>query len=165
MGRPGRMGDISIAQMQLLRAAGIARPDALASVEIRSLDREHLEDVALIDAFKRTLSEAGRDGADLDGDRLDEHMLAVVDDQGIAASASQQPFVYADRFADIAVATRPDVRGRGMRRIAVAALCDEIEPRGMLPLYRCESTNLASVGVSASLGFAPVLRIFACRRP
>ena len=158
-------GDISIAQMQLLRATGIARPGALASVEIRSLDREQPGDVALIDAFKASLTDADRDEADLDGDRLDAHIVAVVDDLGIASFASQQPFVYADRFADIAVATRTDVRGRGLGRIAVAALCDEIESSGMLPLYRCESTNLGSVGVSGSLGFVPVLRLSACRRP
>ena len=157
--------DVSIAQMQLLRAPGMARPDPLVSVEIRSLDRERLDDVELIDAFKGTLTNADRDEADLDGDRLDSHMLAVVDDLGIAAFASQQPFVYADRFADIAIATRPDVRRSRPGPDRVAALCDEIELRGMLPLYRCDSSNLGSVGVSASLGFVPVVRIFACRRP
>jgi GNAT superfamily N-acetyltransferase len=163
----GRVGweRVSVNHMQLLRANGVVRPDAFDAAVTRSLDRERAEDVALIDAFKQALSDADRDEADLDGDRLDEHILTVVDDRGIAAFTSQQPFVYADQFADIAIATRPDVRGRGLGRIAVAALCDEIESRGLLPLYRCDTANLGSVKLSASLGFVPVVRILACTRP
>jgi hypothetical protein len=79
------------------------------------------------------LSDEDRDEADLDGDRLDEHMLAVIDERGIVAFASQQPALYADGFGDIAIATRPDARPRA-RPIAVAALCDEIEARAS---FRC----------------------------
>jgi hypothetical protein len=159
--------DISVAHMQLLRASGIVRLDAATSVVTRSLDRDNVEDVALIEAFKVTLSDADRDEADLDKDTLDEHMLAVIDDRGIAAFASQQPFVHAARYADIAVATRADVRGLGLGlgRIAVTALCDEIDSKDMLPLYRCDTENVGSVKLSASLGFVPVVRILACKRP
>lgn len=157
--------EVSVAYMQLLRAAGVVRPDASTSAWTRSLDRESTEDVALVDAFRALLSDADRDEADLDEDRLDEHMLAVVDDHGIVAFASQQPFAFADRFGDIAIATRPDVRGRGLGRVAVAALCDEIGSRAMWPLYRCDTANLGSVKLSASLGFVPVVEILACKRP
>jgi GNAT superfamily N-acetyltransferase len=156
---------LSVAHMQLLRADGVVRPDASNSVWTRSLDRERTEDVALIDAFRALLSDADRDEADLDGDRLDDHMLAVVDDHGIAAFASQQPFAFAAKFGDIAIATRPDVRGRGLGRVAVAALCDEIGARGMWPLYRCDTANAGSMKLSASLGFVPVVEILACKRP
>ncbi|MEP7115361.1 MAG: GNAT family N-acetyltransferase [Ilumatobacteraceae bacterium] len=157
-------GEVSVDHMQLLRAAGVVRPDVSTSAWTRSLDRECAEDVALIDAFKALLSDADRDEADLDEDRLDEHMLAIVDDHGIAAFASQQPFALADTFGDIAVATRPDARGSGLGKLAVAALCDEIGSRSMWPLYRCDTANLGSVRLSASLGFVPVVRILACKR-
>jgi GNAT superfamily N-acetyltransferase len=156
---------ISVAHMQLLRSSGVVRADVPIDVVTRSLDRESAEDVALIDAFKSTLSEDDRDEADLDGDRVDEHVLAVVDEQGIAVFASQQAFWYAERFADIAIATRPDARGRGLGRYAVAALCDEIESRDLFPLYRCDVANLGSMKLSASLGFVPVVRVLACKRP
>ena len=149
--------------MQLLRSAGLIRPTVDPSVVIRSLKRERSPDIALIAAFKTTLSDD--DQAELDNVELDEHMVAVVDDRGIAAFASQQPFLYADRFADIATATRPDVRGRGLGRRAVAALCDEIETRKDLPLYRCDTENHGSVRLSASIGFVPVIKVFASKRP
>ena len=154
-----------VAQMQLLRSTGLTRPTVDPSVEIRSLDRDRSDDVALIDAFKAALPDDDRDQAELDNAELDEHMVAVVDDRGIAAFASQQPFLYADRFADIATATRPDVRGRGLGRRAVAALCDEIETRKDLPLYRCDTENHGSVRLSASLGFVPVIKVVAFKRP
>ncbi len=156
---------VSVACMQLLGAKGVIRPAAPIDVELRSLDRDRTDDVTLIDAFKGALSEDDRDEADLDNERLDEHIKAVIDQCGIAAFASQQPFIYAEAFGDIAVATRPDVRGRGLGRIAVAALCEEIEARGMFALYRCETTNPGSVKLSASLGFVRVVELFACKKP
>jgi GNAT superfamily N-acetyltransferase len=156
--------EVSIARMQLVRESGVAQSPIHDSIVMRALDRQHVDDVALIDAFKATLSDDDRDEADLDGDRLDEHMLAAVDERGIAAFASQQPFFYADGFGDIAIATRPDVRGLGLGRIAVASLCDEIEARGLFPLYRCDEANPGSVKLSASLGFVPVVRVLACKR-
>jgi GNAT superfamily N-acetyltransferase len=156
---------VSFARMQLLRDGGIVRKTSPPTVVLRSLDRERSEDVALVDAFRSSLSDDDRDEADLDEGRLDDHALAVIDERGIAAFASQQPFIYAEDFGDIAVATRPDVRGRGLGRIAVAALCDEIEMRGMFPLYRCDEANAGSVKLSASMGFVPVVRILACKRP
>ena len=155
---------VSFARMQLLRASGVV-PATASSVVLRALDRERVDDVALVNTFKATLSDEDRDEADLDGDLLDEHMLAVVDERGIVAFASQQPALYADGFGDIAIATRPDARGRGIGRIAVAALCDEIEARGLFPLYRCDEANPASLTLSASLGFVPVVRVLACKRP
>jgi GNAT superfamily N-acetyltransferase len=155
---------VSFARMQLLRSGGVA-PATASSLAMRALDRQRVADVALVDAFKVTLSDDDRDEADLDEDRLDDHMLALTDDHGIAAFASQQPFFYADGFGDIAVATRPDVRGRGLGSVAVAALCDEIEARGLFPLYRCDELNPGSVKLSASLGFVPVVRVLACKLP
>lgn len=154
---------VSFARMQLLRASGVA-PATAKDFVLRALDQERVEDVALVDAFKGTLSDEDRDEADLDEDRLDEHMLALIDERGIVAFASQQPFFYADGFGDIAIATRPDARGRGLGRIAVAALCDEIEARLLFPLYRCDEANPGSVKLSASLGFLPVVRVLACKR-
>jgi GNAT superfamily N-acetyltransferase len=152
---------ISSAYMQLLRSSGIMRPQADASIVIRPLDRHNAQHIAMIDTFKAVLSDDDRDEADLDRSELDDHILAVVDEQGIAAFASQRPFVYADQFADIAIATRPDTRGRGLGRIAVTALCDEIGSTDLVPLYRCDTRNQGSVRLSASLGFVPVITVLA----
>lgn len=149
-----------------LRASGarkLASPGA--GLAIRTIDRDDERDRELVSAFSATLSEGDRDEAELEEGDLDEHMLAIVDAKGIAAYASQQPFDYADGFGDIAVATRPDVRGRGLGRTVVASLCAEIVDGGLFPLYRRAADNLASVHLSASLGFVSVVELAGFKRP
>lgn len=58
-----------------------------------------------------------------------------------------------DRFAEIAVATREDYRGRGFGRAAVAALTREILAAGVTPLYVVSEANTASRRLAESLGY------------
>ncbi len=118
---------VSFARMQLLRESGVAQSAIPVGVVMRALDRQQAEDVALIDAFKATLSDDDLDEADLDGDRLDEHILAALDERGIAAFASQQPFFYADGFGDIAIAN--------------AARCRAVSDSGGWPSPRCATRS------------------------
>ncbi len=83
---------------------------------------------------------------------------------GVAAYSSQAPFGPARQFADVSVATRPDVRGRGLGHLVVAQLCDEIVARGLHPLYRRAVINTGSVRLCAALGFVPVIEVSGFRR-
>jgi GNAT superfamily N-acetyltransferase len=145
------------AQMQVLGPTGV-RPPTANEHSMRSLDVTDESDQALLTAFKATMSAAERDEADLD-DSPDEHIVVVIDGAGIAAYASQAPFGPADQFADITVATRPDVRGRGLGHLVVARLCDEIVARNMHPLYRRDANNTGSVHLCAALGFIPAIEV------
>lgn len=94
----------------------IAATDSGPGFVIRSLDANTLTDRSMLDTFAACLSEDDREEADLDGGEFDDHILAVVDERGIAALASQQPFDHALGFGDIADATRDDAVGRGLGR-------------------------------------------------
>jgi GNAT superfamily N-acetyltransferase len=151
------------AHMQVLGADGLRAP-ASSDHPVRSLDVDDADDFALLSKFRATLTAEELDEADLDGEP-DQHAVVVIDVAGIAAYASQAPFAPAEQFADIAVATRPDVRGRGLGHLAVAWLCNEIAERGMHPLYRRDVTNVGSVRLCTALGFVPAIEVSGFRRP
>lgn len=73
----------------------------------------------------------------------------------VAASATvnwQSP-----RFADIAVYTEPQQRGRGWGRTVVAALVNHLLQTGRTPLYHVEPNNEASLQLARSVGFVNTL--------
>ncbi len=73
----------------------------------------------------------------------------------VAASATlnwQSP-----RFADIAVYTSPQERGRGWGRTVVAALAHHLLESGRTPLYHVEPHNEASLRLARSVGFVNTL--------
>jgi ribosomal protein S18 acetylase RimI-like enzyme len=73
----------------------------------------------------------------------------------VAASATlnwQSP-----RFADIAVYTNPQERGRGWGRTVVAALAHHLLQTGRTPLYHVEPSNEASLQLARRLGFVNTL--------
>jgi GNAT superfamily N-acetyltransferase len=154
--------DAGASRMLLPRADGLERPPR-RDERIRAMDLTDPDDVALIDAFRAGLSAEDRDEADLD-EELDDHFLAIVDARGIAAFASQHPFDIAPRFGDIAVATRDDVRGRGLGRLVVAELAEQILARGLVPLYRHDLVNAGSARLCDSLGFVPLVHVSATSR-
>jgi len=67
-----------------------------------------------------------------------------------------------DRFAEIGVFTRDDVRGRGYARAVVSALTGELLDRGITPLYVYDPANVASHRVCVALGYYPAGREFSC---
>ncbi len=73
----------------------------------------------------------------------------------VAASATvnwQSP-----RFADIAVYTNPQERGRGWGRSVVTALAHHLLQTGRTPLYHVEPSNEASLQLARSVGFVNTL--------
>ena len=125
------------AHMQVLGPTGLRRP-TVDGHRMRSLDVTSAADQALLTTFKSTLTAEERDEADLD-DSPDEHIVVVLDDAGVAAYASQSPFAPAAQFADIAVATRPDIqrsRPRASRRRAVVRRDHRARHASALPARR-----------------------------
>lgn len=111
-------------------------------------------------------SEDDLDEAEIELDNLDEHMNAVVDDDGqIASLASSRPFHMAPAFGDIGIMTRADCRSQGLGSAAVATLCTRLIQDGIAPVYRCDEDNTGSVELSRGLHFAPVAMLSAYRFP
>ncbi|MFI9201215.1 GNAT family N-acetyltransferase [Streptomyces sp. NPDC053048] len=57
------------------------------------------------------------------------------------------------RYEDIAVATLPDERGRGLASACVRALCADIASRGCIPSWSCSRDNHPSRHLAAKCGF------------
>ncbi|MEV6674719.1 GNAT family N-acetyltransferase [Streptomyces sp. NPDC051162] len=57
------------------------------------------------------------------------------------------------RYEDIAVATLPTERGRGLATACVRALCADITARGSAPSWTCSRDNHPSRGLAAKTGF------------
>lgn len=129
---------------------------------LRSLDRDHSDDFALIERLVESSDADDLDDAEIELDNLDAIIEVVVDGDGeIAAFSSGRPFEMAAKFGDIGIMTRPEHRGRGVGSAAVAALCHRLRAAGLEPLYRCDEDNAGSVKLSAVLGFEPVTRLVA----
>ncbi|WP_424886876.1 GNAT family N-acetyltransferase [Streptomyces sp. XH2] len=56
-------------------------------------------------------------------------------------------------YEDIAVATRPEERGRGLATACVRSLCADITARGTLPTWTCSRHNEPSRRLAATTGF------------
>ncbi len=61
-----------------------------------------------------------------------------------------------ERYADIAAATHPAFRRRGLGRAAVSALAAALSSRGLIPFWETAAGNTASVRIPLSLGWRPV---------
>lgn len=146
----------------MLLRGDAAMVDDIAGITVRAFRHDDRHDREMMEAFIESLPDEDRDEADLADGVPDEHVLIAIDADGVVAFASERPFDFAPDYGDIAVATRPDARGRGLGRLAVDRLCTEIVERGMQPLYRHGTSNLGSGRLSASLGFRRVLELRAC---
>lgn len=68
-----------------------------------------------------------------------------------------------DRFAEVAVATRDDYRGRGFGKAAVAAMTRSVLASGVRPLYVVSEQNVPSLRLAEALGYRPTGAIeFSC---
>lgn len=61
-----------------------------------------------------------------------------------------------ERYADIAAATHPAFRRRGLGRAAVSALAAALSSRGLIPFWETTAGHTASVRIPLSLGWRPV---------
>ncbi|WP_414168347.1 GNAT family N-acetyltransferase [Streptoverticillium reticulum] len=57
------------------------------------------------------------------------------------------------RYEDIAVATAPEARGRGLARACVHALCADVASRGRTASWTCSRDNHPSRALAAATGF------------
>ncbi|MDR2515621.1 MAG: hypothetical protein LBD02_10540 [Christensenellaceae bacterium] len=62
-------------------------------------------------------------------------------------------------LAEVSVLTHPAFRGRQLAKHAVFELCGLVCQAGLVPLYRCESENQASIRTALSLDLAPAFRM------
>jgi ribosomal protein S18 acetylase RimI-like enzyme len=152
-------GWLHLIDLSMLRSVDL--PEG-ASVSV--LDRGDATHRARIGDLVAAVGPDDADEADLDLDHLDPRIVALVDPQGrIGAYASERSFEYGEEFADIAIATHPEFRGRGWGSAAVSVLCADIFERGRLPLYRCTWDNTGSRRLALSLGFVETVTLAAMR--
>ncbi|WP_367139765.1 MULTISPECIES: GNAT family N-acetyltransferase [Streptomyces] len=62
------------------------------------------------------------------------------------------PLFLGSRYEDIAVATLPQERGRGLATACVRALCADITARGRIPSWTCSRNNQPSRHLAAKSG-------------
>ena len=60
---------------------------------------------------------------------------------------------------EIGIETRPELRRRGLARVACAAFVDDLVVAGRTPVWSCREDNAASVRLAATLGFAVSRRL------
>ncbi len=102
------------------------------------------------------------DAAEIEMDDLDPIIRALVDADGrLGAFASGRRWTDDERFDDIGVITREDLRRSGWGGAVVAAFCQASFALNRLPLYRYNWSRPQSKALSLSLGFRPALSLLA----
>ncbi len=125
-----------------------------AGATLSEFDREVDADVQMIADLLEASDPADADDAEIELDSLDPMIAGLIDGAGrMAAYASGRWWDDDQRFDDIGVLTRPDVRGQGWGSAAVAAFSRMSLDAGRLPLYRCNWSNSASRALALSVGF------------
>jgi len=112
----------------------------------------------LLADFMTRVDDDELDDAEIEMDDLDELAVVATENDKIVAFASARPFDETPTFGDIGVAVDTNRRREGLGSHVVNALIEHVlAPSGFDALYRCESDNAGSNGLSRSLGFATVL--------
>ncbi len=102
------------------------------------------------------------DEAELAMDDLDDTILvALADDDTIAAFSSVRPWSIDPAFDDIAVITHPEHRHKGLAAAVVSALSSQQQAAGRLLFYSCDVDNIGSNHVAESVGFSLVATVSA----
>lgn len=102
------------------------------------------------------------EAADFDVDELDDRMVALVDEsEQIVAVASSYATDEVPQFEDIGVIVCRNARGRGLGRVVVRQLLDDLHVDDQLGLYRCNWSNPWSRQLALSLGFEEILSLIA----
>ena len=102
------------------------------------------------------------DEAELAMDDLDDTIVvALADDDTIAAFSSVRPWSIDPDFDDIAVLTHPRHRRKGLAAGVVSALSGQQQTAGRLLFYGCDVDNIGSNHVAESVGFSLVATVTA----
>lgn len=129
------------------RAAWLNHPPSLpAGYEVRPLSADLLAatDELGLDIASRFWTSA----ADYQRNGLG---ACVLDGERVAAVCYAAAVV--DGLAEVDVATRPDMRGRGLALMAGQAFVRECMTRGVTPTWDCFVDNTGSLNLAAKLGF------------
>lgn len=122
-------------------------PPAPPGLVVEELGERHLD---VFDAFLAACSEDDREEGDVGIEAPNELTVGVFDGERLLSVAS----MYAWRgFSDVGVLTRPDARGRGAGRLAVAGVCGRLLDSERTVVYRHDEENLGSRGIARALGF------------
>lgn len=79
--------------------------------------------------------------------------VAQVDGEAVSMASV---FTESDHYADLAVATHPAFRGKGLATAAAHALCKEILAEGRLPVWNTSPENPSSCAIPRRLGFREI---------
>ena len=115
-----------------------------------------------LQAFVDDCDPGDLDEAELAMDDLDETVLvALADDDTIAAFSSVRPWSIDPAFDDIAVLTHPRHRRDGLAAAVVSALSSQQQAAGRLLFYGCDVDNIGSNHIAESVGFGLVATVSA----
>ena len=102
------------------------------------------------------------DEAELAMDDLDDTIVvALADDDTIAAFSSVRPWSIDSAFDDVAVLTHPEHRRKGLAAAVVSTLSSQQQAAGRLLFYGCDVDNIGSNHVAESVGFTLVATVTA----
>jgi GNAT superfamily N-acetyltransferase len=123
-------------------------PWALADAARRAARFEEIERNRVFRLDRRDLGTAAAVNASLRYE--DAAVVAVVDDE---VAASCRILWRSSAFAELAVATKPEFRRRGLARAVLAALSFELLEENVTPLHVATVTNTVSIRLAESAGF------------
>lgn len=127
-----------------------------------SLDRDQTADRSLIGELMAACDPDDVDAAEIEMDDLDPVIVGLLDDSGrLGAYCSARPWDEDERFDDIGVITRGDLRGHGWGASVVSDFCQISFGMDRLPLYRCNWSRTASKATAIGLGFKHVQSLLA----
>lgn len=131
------------------------KPVSSAGFDIRYIDVDHRQE---IEEFYQDCSEDDKDTLDLTFEN--ETALGLYVENKIVAIARYTP-LRETQIADITVLVRRTARGKAYSAPLVSKLVERILRNNLVPKYRVEENNHASIAVAKKLGFKPMFRLLA----
>jgi len=155
-------GPVDGADSHLVAISALVRRPLPAGATLTSLDRDDRGDHSRIAELMASCDPDDVDAAEIELDDLDPLIVALLDQNGrLGSFVSGRRWEVDERFDDIGVITRDDLRGCGWGSANVAAFCGRSFELDRLPLYRCNWSRPASKALALSVGFRPSLSLLA----
>ena len=150
------------ADSHLVAITALAHPPLPDGATLISLDRDDRRDHSRIAELMASCDPDDVDAAEIELDDLDPLIIALLDQDGrLGSFVSGRRWEVDERFDDIGVITRDDLRGLGWGSANVAAFCRRSFELDRLPLYRCNWSRPASKALALGVGFRPSLSLLA----
>ena len=129
--------------------ADVHRARLLESHNFEGVRQLSEADSALFSNFEKRNSKQDLDDVEVELDN--EAVFGFIYQESLACVADYYLWPDSD-LADIGVLTVPAWRGKGVASKVVESICRHALTQGLLPQYRCQLDNLASIGVAKRLG-------------